>query len=352
MHAWLLLEWNGTVGSGTGTVKIPVVCVNAYIVIYIVLLLLINLRYSPFRQRIKNLKEVGRSQPGSMSKNTAVRRLRKEYQTLQQQPEYGFVAAPIETNVLEWHFVLFGSVDTPYQGGLYHGRLIFPSTYPMSPPAVYMRTESGRFKVDTKICMSMSDFHPEQWNPMWGVRLILIGMLSFMNSEEPSTGAMTANSSDRVMMAQRSLVAVKSDPVVIELFPDILSQADSNLECMNTWPPRRPLPMPTASDVSCAPATTSSVKSGQRDKIASANQIIVAAASNVVDHREVSTGTGSDADATINSGATKSKSAKNNARRRAKTKAAKQQQQELDGNDEINRRENDIEGIVVGDMDA
>lgn len=48
------------------------------------------------------------------ARNTAVRRLRKEYQALQQQPEFGFVAAPVETNVLEWHFVLFGSADTPY----------------------------------------------------------------------------------------------------------------------------------------------------------------------------------------------------------------------------------------------
>jgi len=30
-----------------------------------------------------------------------------------------------------------------------------------------MVTRSGRFAVEKKICMSMSDFHPELWNPTW-----------------------------------------------------------------------------------------------------------------------------------------------------------------------------------------
>ena len=30
----------------------------------------------------------------------------------------------------------------------------------------------------------MSDYHPEKWNPAWGVGTILVGLLSFMNSDE------------------------------------------------------------------------------------------------------------------------------------------------------------------------
>jgi ubiquitin-conjugating enzyme E2 J2 len=87
-------------------------------------------------------------------------------------------------------------------GGWYHGVLRFPSEYPMKvrlprcslwfaadcrclpeqPPAVLMLTPSGRFEINKKICMSMSDFHPETWNPMWSVSTILVGLLSFMVS--------------------------------------------------------------------------------------------------------------------------------------------------------------------------
>ena len=45
----------------------------------------------------------------------------------------------------------------------------------MKPPSIYMVTPSGRFEVNMKICMSMSDFHPESWNPSWRVETILVG---------------------------------------------------------------------------------------------------------------------------------------------------------------------------------
>ena len=32
------------------------------------------------------------------------------------------LARPLESNVLEWHYVIEGSTGTPYEGGFYHGR--------------------------------------------------------------------------------------------------------------------------------------------------------------------------------------------------------------------------------------
>jgi ubiquitin-conjugating enzyme E2 J2 len=45
-----------------------------------------------------------------------------------------------QDNLLEWHFVIKGPKDTPYSGGAYHGKLIFPSEYPYKPPAIMMLT--------------------------------------------------------------------------------------------------------------------------------------------------------------------------------------------------------------------
>ena len=36
--------------------------------------------------------------------------------------------------------------------------------------------------------MSMSDFHPESWNPLWNVHTIIIGLISFMCDDERTTG--------------------------------------------------------------------------------------------------------------------------------------------------------------------
>lgn len=43
-----------------------------------------------------------------------------------------------------------------------------------------MITPNGRFQTDTRLCLSMSDFHPGTWNPSWSVATILNGLLSFM----------------------------------------------------------------------------------------------------------------------------------------------------------------------------
>ena len=72
-------------------------------------------------------------------------------------------ARPLESDILTFHYVVEGPKGTPYENGYYHGLLKFPSEYPFKPPAVLMITPNGRFEVNTRLCFSMSDFHPESW---------------------------------------------------------------------------------------------------------------------------------------------------------------------------------------------
>ena len=71
---------------------------------------------------------------------TAVKRLQKEYDSLKKNPSFLFHAAPLETDIFEWHFTLKGMEGTDYEGGLYHGSLILPSSYPMRGPDVIFQT--------------------------------------------------------------------------------------------------------------------------------------------------------------------------------------------------------------------
>lgn len=80
------------------------------------------------------------------------------------------------------HYVVCGPESTPYEGGFYHGKLVFPREFPFKPPSIYMITPNGRFKTNKKLCLSISDFHPDTWNPAWSVSTILTGLLSFMVS--------------------------------------------------------------------------------------------------------------------------------------------------------------------------
>ena len=132
----------------------------------------------------------------------ATKRLRKELTALQHDPLPDMIAQPDESNILIWYYAIRGPPETDYQGGVYVGKLKFPTNYPMAPPAVMMLTPSGRFQTNTRLCLSISDFHPESWNPMWSVGTILQGIVSFMTSEEVTTGALQASSSaDRQKLA-------------------------------------------------------------------------------------------------------------------------------------------------------
>jgi len=124
-----------------------------------------------------------------MTEKACLKRLQKEYISMQKQPVDHILAVPNESNLLEWHYVIQGPAGSPYAGGFYWGVLKFPSEYPFKPPAILMFSKSGRFATNTRLCLSMSDFHPETWNPMWSVSSILSGLLSFMLDTQPTYGS-------------------------------------------------------------------------------------------------------------------------------------------------------------------
>jgi len=128
--------------------------------------------------------------------------------------------APNESNILEVHYVIEGSEKTPYAGGIYHGKLIFPKDYPLKPPSVIMLTKNGRFQPNRRLCLSMSDFHPESWNPMWSVSTILTGLYSFMIEKNPTLGSIETSESEKEMLARQSLDYNVRDSTFCKLFPE------------------------------------------------------------------------------------------------------------------------------------
>ncbi|KAK3349497.1 ubiquitin-conjugating enzyme/RWD-like protein [Lasiosphaeria hispida] len=139
-----------------------------------------------------------------MATRAAQKRLTREYKSISENPPPYITAHPSESNILEWHYIITGPENTPYFGGQYWGTLIFPANYPFAPPAIRMHTPSGRFQPSSRLCLSISDFHPRSFNPAWEVSTILIGLLSFMTSEEMTTGSVSATEAERKYHAARS----------------------------------------------------------------------------------------------------------------------------------------------------
>jgi len=154
----------------------------------------------------------------------AVRRLKRELECLRTSKNPQLAIQPSEENLLEWHFVLQNfPEDTPYHGGCYHGKIIFPPEYPHAPPAIVMITPSGRLETGKRLCLSMTDFHPESWNPAWSIETILVGLLSFvMSDNEHGYGAITATDAKRRALATESHAVNTRNPDFKSLFPELV----------------------------------------------------------------------------------------------------------------------------------
>ena len=91
-------------------------------------------------------------------------RLRKELRNILREPPPHITARPLSDNILKWYFVLEGPQNTPYEGGIYLGRLHFTDQYPYKPPGKScIDVFSGSNCVDdapmTKMCVVAINIH-------------------------------------------------------------------------------------------------------------------------------------------------------------------------------------------------
>ena len=63
-------------------------------------------------------------------------------------------------------------------------------TIPLSPPSVMLLTPNGRWEVGKKICLSNSNYHPELWQPAWGIRTMIEALRAHFPA--PGDGAIGA----------------------------------------------------------------------------------------------------------------------------------------------------------------
>ncbi|XP_039037780.1 ubiquitin-conjugating enzyme E2 32-like isoform X2 [Hibiscus syriacus] len=94
-------------------------------------------------------------------KNTAVKRILQEVKEMQSNPSDDFMSLPLEPN--------------------------------------------GRFETQTKICLSISNHHPEHWQPSWSVRTALVALIAFMpTSPNGALGSLEYTKEERVALAVKS----------------------------------------------------------------------------------------------------------------------------------------------------
>lgn len=130
----------------------------------------------------------------------------REVKDMEKNPSPHYTAKPREENLFDWHFTVRGPPETDFEGGRFHGRIILPPEYPFKPPSIILLTPNGRFQLHTKICLSITGYHPEFWQPAWSVATVLTALISFFPAPaEGALGSLDTPSDTRRLLAKRSL---------------------------------------------------------------------------------------------------------------------------------------------------
>uniref|UniRef100_A0A7N0UGF0 UBC core domain-containing protein n=1 Tax=Kalanchoe fedtschenkoi TaxID=63787 RepID=A0A7N0UGF0_KALFE len=174
-------------------------------------------------------------------KNPSVKRIMQEVKEMQSNPSHDFMGLPLEENIFEWQFAIRGPADTEFEGGIYHGRIQLPPEYPLKPPSFMLLTPNGRFETQTKICLSISNYHPEHWQPSWSVRTALVALIAFMpTNPNGALGSLDYSKDERKALAIKSQEAAprfgtpERQKLIDEIHEYMLSKALSVCEKINS----------------------------------------------------------------------------------------------------------------------
>ncbi|CAD8058992.1 unnamed protein product [Paramecium primaurelia] len=138
-----------------------------------------------------------------MAQQLSIQRLLREYDKLQKLNNNQFICEPNPTNIFEWHFVIYNLTDS-FAGGYYHGILQMPPDYPLKPPTLKFITPSGRFEVGKPVCLSFTNFHPESWSSAQTIESMMISIISFMYTNENTTGGIISSHLEKQKQALNS----------------------------------------------------------------------------------------------------------------------------------------------------
>lgn len=115
----------------------------------------------------------------------SIKRLEKEKIDLLKSPPANCTAYPASDNdCFHWNATIFGPVETPYENGIFHLDIRFPSDYPFKPPKINFITKIYHPNINTSggICL---DILKNNWSPALTISKVLMSICSLLNDPNP-----------------------------------------------------------------------------------------------------------------------------------------------------------------------
>lgn len=119
-----------------------------------------------------------------------IKRLISDVRELKKTPliEHGIHYVHDENDILKGYALMIGPENTPYEGGYYFFKFVFPYNYPHSPPVVEYLTNDGitRFNPNLykngKVCISiLNTWEGEPWSGCQTISSTLLSICSVLN---------------------------------------------------------------------------------------------------------------------------------------------------------------------------
>lgn len=89
-----------------------------------------------------------------------------------------------DSDMFTWNAVIYGPSGTPYEGGVFHMTLKFPTDYPFKPPRAQFLTRVYHPNINAAggICL---DILKDQWSPALTVGKLLLSISSLLAEPNP-----------------------------------------------------------------------------------------------------------------------------------------------------------------------
>jgi len=117
---------------------------------------------------------------------SALKRIQRELVEIENDPPANCSAGPENSSDLfRWEGVIFGPSDSPYAGGVFKLKIIFPTDYPFKCPTVTFTTKIYHPNINSAgiICL---DILKTQWSPALTISKVLLSICSLLCDPNPN----------------------------------------------------------------------------------------------------------------------------------------------------------------------
>uniref|UniRef100_A0A6C0IES2 UBC core domain-containing protein n=1 Tax=viral metagenome TaxID=1070528 RepID=A0A6C0IES2_9ZZZZ len=116
----------------------------------------------------------------------ALKRLQKELIEIEKEAPANCSAGLIKNDDLfTWQATIIGPTETPYEGGIFNLKILFPADYPFKSPKITFETKIYHPNINSTgaICL---DILKDQWSPALSITKVLLSICSLLSDPNPN----------------------------------------------------------------------------------------------------------------------------------------------------------------------